>query len=171
MEILKAINRNSTDNDKVAMPIVRNLSVLIRKAKSAKVVEQEKVEVKPSLATAPPPPQQVKEELPALPPTAAPTPKPLASEAQAAVVSPVVAPTEVKVESKPIVVEKPPTSFLVLTKGGNIRSEPSAKSKIITTLKKGDKVEKLDKSGNWFKIKLASGDTGWVFKDLVKEAE
>jgi uncharacterized protein YgiM (DUF1202 family) len=34
-----------------------------------------------------------------------------------------------------------------------------------------EKIEKLDKSGNWFKIKLGSGDTGWVFKDLVKEAE
>lgn len=44
MEILKAINRNSTDHDKVAMPIVSNLSVLINKAKSAKVAEPERAQ-------------------------------------------------------------------------------------------------------------------------------
>lgn len=62
MEILKAINRNSTDADKVAMPIVRNLSVLIKKAKSAKVVEPEKDGVKSSIQSVLPTPKPVKEE-------------------------------------------------------------------------------------------------------------
>jgi len=63
----------------------------------------------------------------------------------------------------------PPLVYLVTIKAANVRTEANAQSKIITQLKKGEKVEKLDKSGNWFKIKLTSGETGWVFKDLVKE--
>jgi uncharacterized protein YgiM (DUF1202 family)/curli biogenesis system outer membrane secretion channel CsgG len=65
----------------------------------------------------------------------------------------------------------PPVTYLVTIKAANVRTEANAQSKIITQLKKGEKVEKLGKSGNWFKIKLTSGETGWVFKDLVKEAE
>jgi hypothetical protein len=42
MEILKFIHRSSTDYDKVAMPIVRCLSVLMDKAKGVKFVESEK---------------------------------------------------------------------------------------------------------------------------------
>jgi hypothetical protein len=160
MEILKAINRNSTDHDKVAMPIVSNLSVLINKAKSAKVAEPEKGAAKSS---------PLKEEIPASPPT--PAPKSPAMEAQAAAVPPSVGSAEANAESKPAVAEKPAASFLILTKAANIRSEPNIKSKVITILKKGSKVEKLDKSGSWFKIKLPSGITGWVFQDLVKEAQ
>ena len=52
-----------------------------------------------------------------------------------------------------------------------MRSVANDKSKIITTLKKGVKVENLGNSGNWFKVKLSSGLTGWVFKDLVKKAK
>jgi len=66
---------------------------------------------------------------------------------------------------------KPPIAYLVITKTANVRAESNVKSKIITTIEKGEKVEKLDKSGNWSNVKLPSGETGWVFKDLVKEAE
>jgi hypothetical protein len=58
---------------------------------------------------------------------------------------------------------------LVVIKTASIRSEPNTKSKIITTLKKGTKVEYVGKSGNWFNIKLSTGVTGWVFNNLVAE--
>jgi len=113
-----------------------------------------------------------------LPVPVAPPPKPEAAspalsilapkDAQAAVPPPP-PPIESKVESKPVVIEKPKIVFLILLKKANIRSEPNTGSKIITTMNKGEKVEKLDKSGNWFKIKLDSGINGWIFKDLVKE--
>jgi len=43
--------------------------------------------------------------------------------------------------------------------------------KILAIAKKGQRLEKIGESGNWFNVKLASGETGWVFKDLVKEVE
>ena len=63
------------------------------------------------------------------------------------------------------------TGSLVVIKTASIRVEANDKSKIIGTLKKGEKVANLGKSGNWFNVKLSSGLTGWVFKDLVKEAK
>ena len=66
----------------------------------------------------------------------------------------------------------PSTSgHLVVIKAANVRAAANNKSKIITTLKKGAKVENLGNSGNWFNVKLSSGLTGWVFKDLVKKAK
>ncbi len=63
------------------------------------------------------------------------------------------------------------TTYMTLLKNGNVRVEPSTKSKIIRTLKKGEKVAKVDESGNWVKVRLASGETGWVFKSLLKETK
>jgi hypothetical protein len=74
--------------------------------------------------------------------------------------------------SKAVVEERKPTpSLLVVIKTANVRAEAKGKSKIITTLKKGEKVENLGNSGNWLNVKISSGLTGWVFKDLVREAE
>jgi len=43
--------------------------------------------------------------------------------------------------------------------------------KVLAIAKKGEKLQKIGISGNWFNIKLASGGSGWVFKDLVKEVK
>jgi len=115
---------------------------------------------------APPKPEPVapspKEEAPA-PPRSILPPK----EAQAALPPPV----EPKVEPKPAIIEKPPVTFLITTSACNVRSEPNVESQVVTTLKKGVKVEKLDQMGNWCNVKLHSGKIGWIHKDLVKEAE
>jgi hypothetical protein len=63
----------------------------------------------------------------------------------------------------------PSPQYLVVIKSANLRVEANNKSKIIMTLKKGERVEYLSKSGNWFNIKLSTGVTGWVIKDLVTE--
>lgn len=68
-------------------------------------------------------------------------------------------------------VTKKPAIHLVTIRDSNIRSEPNMDCKILAIAKKGQRLEKIGESGNWFNIKLASGETGWVFKDLVKEVE
>ncbi|MCZ6877537.1 MAG: SH3 domain-containing protein [Acidobacteria bacterium] len=50
----------------------------------------------------------------------------------------------------------------------NIRQAASTSSRIISTVKRGDKLEVLDKTGSWYQIKTESGRTGWVHASLVK---
>jgi uncharacterized protein YgiM (DUF1202 family) len=61
--------------------------------------------------------------------------------------------------------------FEDLLKKSHIRTEPSMKGKVITTLRKGETVIKLDESGDWFNVQLPSGGTGWISKCLVKKVE
>jgi uncharacterized protein YgiM (DUF1202 family) len=59
-------------------------------------------------------------------------------------------------------------THLVAVKKCNIRSEPNSNCKILAIAGTGVTFEKIGQSGNWVHVKLASGGTGWVFKDLVK---
>jgi hypothetical protein len=94
-------------------------------------------------------------------------------------------PVETPVRETPIVVEKsvvveapgpsvvqtprpPSLQSLVVTKKANLRANASTKSKIVGTLTKGEKLEILGRSGDWFRVKTASGLTGWIFKTLVR---
>ena len=70
----------------------------------------------------------------------------------------------------PKATEKPATQLVVI-KECNIRSEPTMDCKVLAIAKKGEKLQKIGISGNWFNIKLASGGSGWVYKDLVKEVK
>ena len=72
--------------------------------------------------------------------------------------------------SGPQEIQKPGT-HLVVVKECNIRSERNSHCKILAIAGKGITFEKIGQSGNWFHVKLASGDTGWVFKDVVKEVK
>lgn len=89
---------------------------------------------------------------------------------------------------KPPVVEKPMTvealgpsvvqtpqppllQSLVVAKKANLRADASTKSRIIGTLIKGEKLEILGRSGDWFRVKSAFGLTGWIFKTLVRSIE
>ena len=73
--------------------------------------------------------------------------------------------------TRPMTAELPGKTHLILLKNSHIRTEPGTKGKVITTLRKGGIVVKIDESGNWFEVKLPSGETGWIFKSLVKEVE
>ncbi len=64
----------------------------------------------------------------------------------------------------------PKPVYFVVLQTANIREEANTKSRVIVTLKKGDQLEKIRESGNWYNVKLASGKTGWVHRSLVKEA-
>ncbi len=77
----------------------------------------------------------------------------------------------VKPGTRPGTDELPGETHLILLKNSNIRTEPGTKSKVITTLRKGGIVVKIDESGDWFNVRLPSGVTGWISKRLVKEVE
>jgi hypothetical protein len=83
------------------------------------------------------------------------------------------APGTLRAEPSPMNVagDKAGETNLILLKNSNIRTEPNTKSKIIVTLRKGEKVVKIDESGKWFNVRLPTGETGWVLKTLVKEAD
>ncbi len=80
-------------------------------------------------------------------------------------------PVENKAEVRPQVAEEEPIVYLIALKNLNLRSVPNAGGKIITTLKVGDKIEKIGESNDWLRVKSSSGNTGWIFKDLAKEFE
>jgi hypothetical protein len=106
----------------------------------------------PEVTSLPPSPEELSKEVP-------PSPEPLVIRTL----------PEIKVE--PIAPANPSPTYLLVTRGTNVRAEGNVKSKIVATLKKGEKVEKLDESGNWFNVKLSSGEKGWVSKGLVKEVD
>ena len=60
--------------------------------------------------------------------------------------------------------------FLVTKKNANLREQPSTQSKILLTLKPGRKVEKIEESGNWVRVRIWETTTGWILKDLLQEA-
>jgi len=77
----------------------------------------------------------------------------------------------VEPETRPMTVELRGETHLILLKNSHIRTEPDTKSKVITTSRKGGIVVKIDESGDWYNVRLPSGETGWIFKRLVKEVE
>jgi uncharacterized protein YgiM (DUF1202 family) len=50
----------------------------------------------------------------------------------------------------------------------NLRSFPSATSSILTTLDNGDKVQILNKEGNWFKVKTIQNNIGYIYIDRLE---
>jgi hypothetical protein len=67
-------------------------------------------------------------------------------------------------------VQPHPKIFLITKKDAHLRDRPSAQSKIILTFKPGRKVEKIEESGNWVKVRIWETTTGWVLKDFLAEA-
>jgi hypothetical protein len=63
------------------------------------------------------------------------------------------------------------TGFVLLLKNSNVRTEASARSDIIVTLRKGERLVKIGDTGTWVNVRLSSGETGWILKSLVKDAD
>jgi uncharacterized protein YgiM (DUF1202 family) len=107
------------------------------------------------------------------PASAAPSPLPAA---------PTVAPPPVKSEPPPPppvteaarpagkTVEGAKKDFFVTREITRMRAEPNLKSKVVLVLKKGRKVEKLDESGEFVRVRLSWGDSGWVQKRFLDSA-
>jgi tetratricopeptide (TPR) repeat protein len=98
-------------------------------------------------------------------PSAVTTAKPSPTEAAAS--PPPVAPKEAQAAELPSP-SAPSAEILVIVKTANVRAKPDDKSKILSIIKKGEKVEKIGQSGNWFNCRLPSGVSGWIFNDLVQ---
>ena len=86
-------------------------------------------------------------------------------------VAPTPAPAGPQKEVKPPPSPAPAEIYVITLKNSNVRQEPDLKGKVMTTLKKGTKVEKIGQTGNWVNVKLSSGETGYIFHELVKELE
>jgi uncharacterized protein YgiM (DUF1202 family) len=84
---------------------------------------------------------------------------------------PEVASTPAPESAKPGIAPTPNATYLTILKTANIRSSASTKSKIVTTIKKDEKLQKMGESGDWYNVKLPSGATGWISKALAKEIE
>jgi len=52
----------------------------------------------------------------------------------------------------------------------NFRSQPSTSSSVIGSLKNGTEVTVLGKSGNWYKIRIGNGKTGYVYSKYLVAA-
>lgn len=53
-------------------------------------------------------------------------------------------------------------TFLVTKANVKMRAEPNSASRVILVLKSGREVEKIGESGEYTKVRLSWGDTGWV---------
>ena len=50
-----------------------------------------------------------------------------------------------------------------------MRSAPNLGSKVITTLRNGQKVTVFKESNGWIKVESANGAKGWVANNLVRQ--
>lgn len=66
--------------------------------------------------------------------------------------------------------EKEPTKGIVAIKAGNlnVREGSGETFKVITKLKKGEEIEILESSNGWYKVKLPTGQTGYVATRFIK---
>lgn len=49
----------------------------------------------------------------------------------------------------------------------NVRSGPETSSRVLFQAEKGVSFERLGKKGNWFKVRHADGEVGWIHESLV----
>jgi hypothetical protein len=62
-----------------------------------------------------------------------------------------------------------PKIFLLTKKNAHLWEWPSTESKIILIFKPGRKVEKIEESGNWVRVRIWETTIGWVLKDFLEE--
>ncbi len=67
-------------------------------------------------------------------------------------------------------VEGPSKIILLTREVTKMWAEPTSKSKVVLVLKKGRRVEKLDESGEFTKVRLSWGDSGWVLTRFLQPA-
>ncbi|MBP8626636.1 MAG: SH3 domain-containing protein [Syntrophorhabdales bacterium] len=59
--------------------------------------------------------------------------------------------------------------YLIATKQSHIRSEADINSNSLRIVSPGTKMEKIDESGNMFKVRLPSGLIGWIHRSLTQQ--
>ena len=83
---------------------------------------------------------------------------------------PVALPVEKKLESSPTPqnISTAPSTMVVTGNKAKIRKKPSTKADIVKSMKKGEVVQMIKQSDDWFQIELASGDVGWCHKSVLE---
>ncbi|MGE5606146.1 MAG: NlpC/P60 family protein [Bacteroidota bacterium] len=52
--------------------------------------------------------------------------------------------------------------------GVNFRAEPGLESRVISVLKRGLTVEVIEENERWYKVQLADGQAGWIYREFVQ---
>ena len=60
--------------------------------------------------------------------------------------------------------------LVIAVDAANARSAPSKAGRLLGTLRQGEQVEQLGKTGQWYQVRLPKGSIGWIFEDLVQPA-
>lgn len=76
--------------------------------------------------------------------------------------------SEIKATSPAPISTSSTTSMVVIGNKAKIRKKPSTKADIVRTIKKGEVVQVIKQSDEWFQIELASGDVGWCHKSVLE---
>jgi len=121
----------------------------------SKIVE---VPIAPAPATLPPPREETR--------SAFPPPRP-PIEAQPPPPPPAKMATKGEVEK----IEKPARLDWITIADTNLRSGPSLKNPVVTVLRKGEEVQRINQSGSWFQVQTSGEKTGWVFNEFVRKKE
>jgi hypothetical protein len=58
-----------------------------------------------------------------------------------------------------------------LVHGANVRSEPSSKGSVVSSLTRGTGVVPLEMKGNWTRVRLEDASEGWVFSAYLKQGK
>lgn len=83
---------------------------------------------------------------------------------------PVAHPVEKKSQptAEPLDASSTPVSMTVTGNKAKIRKKPSTKADIVKTIKKGEVVQVIKQSDDWFQVELVSGDVGWCHKSVLE---
>lgn len=59
-------------------------------------------------------------------------------------------------------------SGVIKGNGVNFRAEPGLKSRVISVLKRGLTVAVIAENEHWYKVQLANGQVGWIYREFVE---
>ena len=81
-------------------------------------------------------------------------------------------PKEVENKSEPKIEQQSPTTsfsqMIVTGSKAKIRKKPSTKAAVVKTIKKGEVVQVIKQSDEWFQVELVTGDVGWCHKSVLE---
>jgi hypothetical protein len=77
----------------------------------------------------------------------------------------------IEIESEAdILPQTAPTTMIITSNKAKIRKKPSTKADVVKNIKKGEVVQVIKQSDDWFQIELASGDVGWCHKSVLEKS-
>jgi hypothetical protein len=59
--------------------------------------------------------------------------------------------------------------FCVFVSEANVKEKPDLQSATVAVVLRGSSMAKLEEQSGWISVRLRSGETGWILKELVRE--